>query len=112
MYNVDLREYDHFDDDLKYDDCGSSTVAVLKVGSVKIPLCWDCVNELHEELTDFIKPHYCFQCKHWKPSRWGYNHSGSCCKDGDVTEDSIGYKNPRYRMEHCKDFMIKEHQHD
>ena len=106
--NIDLREYDYCDDDFKYDDCCNLTVATLKVGSVKIPICWDCINELQEELTRFIKPQYCFQCKHWKPSPYGYSYSGSCCKDEDVSDNSIGYKKPRDRMDKCKDFLIKE----
>lgn len=102
-----LSEYDYCDGDLKYDDCGNLTVATLKIGAIKIPLCWDCVNELQDELTDFIKPQYCFQCWHWKPSPYGHSYDGSCCKDEDVPESNIGYQNCCGCMDKCKDFLKK-----
>jgi hypothetical protein len=107
MYNIDLDVYDYYDDDIKYDDCGNTTVAVLKVGRIKIPLCWDCVNELHESLTEFRKPQYCFQCKHYKKSPH-YSSSGSCCKDEDVSDNNAGYVHSRDWMWKCKDFNEKE----
>ena len=55
-------------DDEEYDDCGSTAVAILKVGHIKIPLCMDCVNELQESIDDFCRPQYCYQCKYFKNS--------------------------------------------
>ena len=94
-------------DDEEYDDCGSTAVAILKVGHIKIPLCMDCVNELQEYINDFCRPQYCYQCKYFK-SRLSWKYGGSCCKDEYIRDVDIGFRNCRDCMDSCKDFIKKE----
>ena len=98
-----LRDWD----DEEYDDCDRTAVAILKVGRVKIPLCIECVDELHKYLNDFCRPQYCYQCVHFKRSQWGWHYGGSCCKDEDVPDESVTYKNCKYCMDSCNNFVEK-----
>lgn len=95
-------------DDEEYDDCGRYAIAILKVGHIKIPLCMDCVDELHQYLNDFCRPQYCYQCAHFKSSQWGYQYGGSCCKDQDVPDESVSYIKGKDQMDSCPDFEAKE----
>ena len=99
-------------DDEEYDDCGNTAVAILKVGQIKIPLCMDCVNELQESINDFCRPQYCYQCKHFKTSQWGWKYGGSCCKDEDVLDTDVGYRYCKDCMNSCKSFVEKENNNE
>ena len=37
----------------EYDSCGNTTIAVLKVDRITIPLCMRCLDELNESLSEF-----------------------------------------------------------
>lgn len=80
MNNIELKIRDWDDEEL--DNCDSIAVATLKIGRTKIPLCLNCVNELHEYLNDFCRPQYCYQCKHFKDSGLGWRYGGICQKNG------------------------------
>ena len=110
MYNIELKIKDY--DDEEYDDCGSTTVAILKVGRIRIPLCMDCVNELQEYINDFCRPQYCYQCAHFKMSHNGWRYGGSCCKDEDIKDAMVGYRNCKDCMDSCKDFVGKENNNE
>ena len=99
-------------DDEEYDDCCTTAVAILKVGHIKIPLCMDCVNELHEYLNEFCRPQYCYQCKHFKMSQDGWKYGGSCCKDEDIPDAHVGYRCCKDCMDSCQSFIEKENSND
>ena len=101
---IKVRDYD----DEEYDDCGSTAVAILKVGHIKIPLCMNCVNELQEYVNDFCRPQYCYQCKYFKRTTWGWHYGGSCCKDEDIADKDVGYRHCKDCMDSCRDFAEKE----
>lgn len=96
----------HWDDE-EYDSCGSTTVAVLKVDRITIPLCMSCLNELNESLSEFNNTTFCYQCEHFIMSRSGWRYGGSCRKDEDIELKDAGHINCVDCMHTCKDAIAK-----
>lgn len=94
-------------EDEEYDSCRSTTVAVLKVDRITIPLCMRCVEELNESLSEFNNTTFCYQCEHFIMSHNGWRYGGSCRKDKDVPPESAGYINCKDCMDTCKDAVVK-----
>ena len=94
-------------EDQEYDLCGNTTVAVLKVGRITIPLCMECLNELNESLSEFNNTTFCYQCEKFIMSRSGWRYGGSCRKDKDIELKDAGYINCRDCMDTCKDAIAK-----
>lgn len=94
------RDYDAPERDL----CGSLTCAVLKVNSILIPLCEDCVKELTEEVNKFKSTIFCYKCKHFAPDKYGLEYGGICKKVQEPNQ-----RKKRDFMETCKE---AEDKHD
>ena len=92
----------------EYDACCTTTVAELKINGIKIPLCLNSVEELKAQVEAFCKAQYCYQCQHFKMSKWGFKYDGSCNIDGNVTEENIGHINCVGSMYTCKKFLEKK----
>jgi hypothetical protein len=97
---IEIRPFSWEDE--QYDSCGNTTVAVLKVGRITIPLCMTCLEELSESLSEFNNTTFCYQCKNFIMSRDGWNYGGSCNKDGDVELKNAGFINCKDCMSTCK----------
>ena len=111
MYNIDFKTYDFADDDLKYDECGNSTEAILIVGKIKIPLCRECIDELKESVIDHTKPHFCYECEHFGRSPYDYTRYGGTCLKETPNVNPTCYGECGKCVGHldtCKDFILKE----
>lgn len=92
----------------EYDSCGNTTIAILKIDTIKIPLCQNCVKELTEEMGKFNSTTFCHECKHFIMSDSGWHYGGSCklkAEKGEktVTEEDAGYIYCVECMDTCKD---------
>lgn len=102
-------------DDPERDRChdfgvDNTTVAVLEVDGVYIPLCMKCVYELTESLTQFNNTTFCYKCGRFTMSRSGWNYGGSCQKragDEVITEQNAGYIGCVNCMDTCGDSIPK-----
>ena len=79
-------------------------VGTLKLNGVKVPLCMHCIEMLQEEVNEFLKPQYCFQCKYFIMSSSGWHYGGSCNIDGTIPAREAGYCNCRDCMDSCSKF--------
>lgn len=109
MIEILKRDYDDED----YDACGNTTHAVLKINSIKIPLCRECIDELTESLTEYNNTIFCHKCKYYMMNPYGLKYDGSCKKkaeqNGDIiTEDLIGYRYYTGYLDTCNDGELKE----
>lgn len=67
------------DEDAKYDECGKTTVAVLRINNIiRIPLCEDCVKTLTNDLNKFNNTVFCHKCKHSQMNEYGWSYGGRC----------------------------------
>lgn len=107
MITLKLRDWDSEE----YCVCGTSTYAELKVGSIKIPLCEDCLKELTKEVDNFKNVIPCGKCK-WvlkKSNDWRFACGLKAQKDGkSLTQDDIGYWYPVDYTDTCKEAERKE----
>ena len=90
--------------DAETDFCGSATVATLTIDKITIPLCMDCIDELSESLSKFNNTTFCYQCRHFIMSEYGWSYGGNCKKDKDIKPQEVGYKNP---MDTCKNAVLR-----
>lgn len=91
----------------EYDSCGNTTIAVLKVDRITIPLCMRCLDELNESLSDFNNTTFCYQCEKFIMSKSGWRYGGSCRRDRDIEHKDAGYINCVDCMDTCKDAVAK-----
>lgn len=94
-------------EDKEYDSCGNTTIAVLEIDSITIPLCDSCLNELNESLSTFNNTVFCYKCKYFIMSRWGSKYGGSCQKDGEIDIKDAGHINRVDCMHTCEDAILK-----
>lgn len=73
---IDFRAANY--DDPEYDNCGSTTIAVIEVGSIRIPLCDECAERLCEAVKQFSETTHCHGCEHFKMSNSGWRYGGHC----------------------------------
>lgn len=97
---IEIRPVSYEDEE--YDSCGNTTHAVLKVDRITVPLCGDCLQELNESLKQFNNTIFCYKCKHFIMSKWGWNYGGSCRKDENVDIKDAGHINCVDCMHTCK----------
>lgn len=102
---IEIRPFNWEDE--KYDSCGNTTRAILKVDRISIPLCETCLEELNSSLTEFNNTTFCYQCKHFIMSKSGWNYGGSCRKDRDIELKDAGYIHCRDCMDTCKNATPK-----
>lgn len=101
-------EYDSKCDGWEHD---GRTIAVIKTDYITIPLCFNCLKEMNEEITKILNQQYCLKCTHYV--QYGDDYS-SCKKkaekDGKVWDDKwIGYSYcVKYTDKGCEDFELKE----
>ena len=91
----------------EYDSCGNTTIAVLKVDGITIPLCMRCLDELNESLSEFNNTTFCYQCEKFIMSKYGWRYGGSCRKDKPIELKDAGYINCRACTDTCKDAVSK-----
>ena len=102
---IEIRPVDWEDE--KYDSCGNTTRAVLKIDRITIPLCETCLKELNESLSEFNNTIFCYQCENFIMSHNGWNYGGSCNKDKNIKPEEAGYTNCRDCMDRCRDAVAK-----
>ena len=87
------------------DNCGSMTYAVLKIDSISIPLCSDCLEYLEQSLNEYKSKVHCYQCRHFVCSKWGLKYGGSCklsAKEAGQEITDPGYdKFSKYFDQYC-----------
>lgn len=93
---LEFKVANYFDDP-DYDNCGSTTLAVLRLDNITIPLCEECVNDLIRDIEEYKNTIFCHQCDEFIMSSSGFHYGGSCkCqareKDEEITEKDAGYK--------------------
>ena len=108
---IEITPVDYGDEE--YDSCGNTTLAVLKVNSIKIPLCESCIKELMQSIEELNNTVFCYKCKNFIMSDSGFNYGGSCKlraqKDGkEISEKDAGYLYCVECMHTCKDAILKE----
>ena len=86
-------------DDAETDLCGNTTVAILTIDKITIPLCMDCIDELSESLSKFNNTIFCYLCKHFIMNEEGWIYGGICKKD--ITSREVR------SMDTCKDAAIR-----
>lgn len=99
-------------EDKEYGSCGSTTIAVLEIDQITIPLCRDCAQKLIESIDIFNNTTFCYQCDHFIMSNSGWRYGGSCklkaSKDGkEITEKDAGFNYCTDCMKTCKDAVRK-----
>lgn len=67
-------------EDKEYDSCGNTTIAVLEIDQITIPLCRSCLSELNESIDVFNSTIFCHQCIHFNMSSSGWHYGGRCTK--------------------------------
>lgn len=77
-------------EDEEYDSCGNTTIAVLKINGIKIPICTSCLGELNESLSIFNNTIFCYKCEHFIMNKWGWKYGGSCAKDEEIKIEDVG----------------------
>ena len=100
-------------EDEEYDSCGNTTMAILKIDRIKIPLCRSCVEELTESMETFNNTVFCYKCDKFIMSRSGFRYGGSCKskaeKEGkEISEKDAGYLFCVDCMHTCEDAILKE----
>lgn len=99
-------------DDPKYDNCGNTTHAILEIGTITIPLCNECINDLKCDLEKYNETVFCYMCEHFIQNKWGLSYDGSCkfmadINDFSIKEDDVGYAYPTCSMETCSFSKLK-----
>lgn len=99
MLEISVPEMGEF----PYDSCGNTTVAVLTVGTIKIPLCQECYDELFYSISNYENTCHCYQCQMFIPNNDGFRYDGSCKfkANGDVHPDHVGYLFPTASLDSC-----------
>jgi hypothetical protein len=110
MPEIVLRDYNSYEG---YDACGNTTHAVLQVGTIRIPLCEECINELTESLNKFNNTIFCYKCDNFVMSQYGFNYGGSCkhkaaLNGGHVTKENAGYDYCVSCMDTCPSGRLKD----
>lgn len=90
-------------EDKEYDTCGNTTVAVLEIDNITIPLCNECLNELNESLSVFNNTIFCHKCEYFMESKCGWNYGGSCIKKAEKYGVTISEKNAGF--DYCVNCM-------
>lgn len=93
---LEFKVANYFDDP-DYDNCGSTTMAILKVNNITIPLCESCVNDLIVDIEKYVNTTFCHQCDEFIMSSSGFRYGGSCKyqareKGEEISEKDAGYK--------------------
>ena len=88
----------------EYDFCGNPAVAVVSAPGLRILLCKDCLNELKDSIEEYEHTTFCFQCKHFRMSKFGWNYGGSCQRKSEevIRPEDYGYNYNVSCMETCK----------
>lgn len=100
-------------EDEDYDSCGNTTHAILKINSIKIPLCRECLDELLQSVEKFNNTIFCHQCNHFIMSNSGWRYGGSCKKQAEkdgkiVLEKDAGFNYCVDCMGTCKEAVRRE----
>lgn len=108
---IEINPIKYYDEE--YDSCGNTTIAVLKVDRISIPLCRTCLNELNESLSTFNNTIFCHKCKYFIMSKYGWRYGGSCIakaeKDGKIiSEKNAGYDYCVGCMNTCENAALKQ----
>ena len=95
-------------DDKEYDNCGNTTIAVLEIDNITIPLCDYCLQSLREDLTSYDNAQFCYKCEYFKGSPSGPVHyGGSCTSDQEILEKDYGFINCVDYFNTCKNGKFK-----
>lgn len=70
--SIIIRAPDLSENDKQYDDCGTTTKAILEINSISIPLCEDCIQDLRDQLAKYDTTVFCKDCKFWHRSEYRY----------------------------------------
>lgn len=100
-------------EDEKYDSCGNTTHAVLKINHIKIPLCEECLKELLESVEKFNNIIFCHQCEYFVKNELDWDSGGTCKKKREKVNKFILPSNVWYGyhvecMDTCEEAVRKE----
>lgn len=103
---IEFRAYNVFENDEDTDPNGQQTMACLIIDRIKIPLGAEYLDYLFKQIDEFRNTIFCFRCKYYIPSRWGYRYGGSCRKEAEeknieITKETIGYECSKGFMDTC-----------
>lgn len=73
---IKFRSVEYKDKDI--DNCGNTSVAVLEIGSISIPLCNECVVNLMRDVHRFKRTIFCKDCRYWHCNKHGVRYGGTC----------------------------------
>lgn len=88
---IEISPKDYKDED--YDSCANTTIAVLKINGIKIPLCGKCVESLSNSLKKFNDTIFCHMCNNFVMSKSGWRYGGTCLNE--LSEDQRKNFNPK-----------------
>lgn len=101
------------DEDKDYDDCNQNTEAVLEIGSITIPLCRECIDDLIDNINAYNKTTFCKDCIYYHPASY-YKCIGTCehkyLQDHEIFNmhpDSYGDSYRTHFMETCSHATAK-----
>ena len=100
-------------DDKEYDNCGRPAVAVLEIDNVVIPLCFECLDNLNQDLNEYNNTIFCYKCSEFVMNRWGWRYGGSYRKEAEkqgkvITDENAGYDCCVDCLGTCKDAKPRE----
>lgn len=90
-------------EDKDYDSCGNTTIAVLEIDSITIPLCDECVNDLSEQIKEYHDTIFCHKCSEFVMNKWGWHYGGSCKKKAALDGKTITIENAG--LDYCVDCL-------
>ena len=91
-------------EDKDYDDCNQNTEAVLEIGSITIPLCRECINDLIDNINAYNKTTFCKDCIYYHPA--GYDKRMGTCEHKYLQDHETFDMHPDdYGYSYCTGFM-------
>ena len=110
---IEIRPVNYCYEDKEYDNCGNTSISILEVNGIKIPLCEKCVKELTESLEEFNTTIFCHKCENFIMSEYGFRYGGSCKRLAElngkkITEKDAGYLFCVNCMDTCKYAILKQ----
>lgn len=93
-------------EDKDYDDCNQNTEAILEIGSVTIPLCRECINDIIDNINAYNKTTFCKDCIYYHPACYCYDKRIGTCEHKYLQDHETFDMHPDgYGYSYCTDFM-------
>lgn len=105
--SIEIKPYT-YEDGPEFDNCGNTTIALLNINNIIIPLCNECLSDINKSLEEFNNTIFCYKCKKFIMSESGWRYGGSCRKEKDIDIKDAGFVNCKDCMGTCKDAILKK----